>query len=108
MSLSGAGGVANDDASNGTIELDDDDDDEDNEESIVTEFLEQDLEHLKFKLFCVPKSMAVRIFSINIQFYKWQDMVADFLSASSQSNDTELKDAIANLKQIKSFSQLPA
>ena len=42
----------------------------------MIEFVEQDIEHLKFKLFSVSRSLAVRIFSLNIQFYKWQDMVA--------------------------------
>jgi hypothetical protein len=51
-------------------ETDDDEDDE------MIEFVEQDIEHFKFKLFSVSRSLAVRIFSLNIQFYKWQDMVA--------------------------------
>lgn len=73
---------ASDKADNKVIEIDvsDDDDDndvedEDDDESAVTEFLEEDLEHLKFKVFTVCQDWAVRIYSLNIQFYKWQDMV---------------------------------
>jgi hypothetical protein len=58
-----------------TVSDDDDVDDDDDEESQMTEFVELDIEHLKFKLFSVPRHLAVRIFSVNIQFYKWQEMV---------------------------------
>ena len=67
------------------IDLVDDDEDEE-EEDKMTEFVEQDIEHLKFKLFSVSRSLAVRIFSLNIQFYKWQEMVIFFFRNQSQPN----------------------
>ena len=67
------------------IDLVDDDEDEE-EEDKMTEFVEQDIEHLKFKLFSVSRSLAVRIFSLNIQFYKWQEMVKVFFRNQSQGS----------------------
>ena len=69
--------------------VDDDDEDEEEEEDKMTEFVEQDIEHLKFKLFSVSRSLAVRIFSLNIQFYKWQEMVIFFNQSQHYRKDTE-------------------
>ena len=81
--------AASEKVDSGVIEIDvssdegsnhDDDDDEDKEEAALTEFLEEDLEHLKFKVFTVSNDWAIKIYSLNIQFYKWQEMVRLFFT----------------------------